>query len=107
MSASGEPGIRQQGKVAAWGTRAQEEGTADTQVPVGHVSPEDTWVFPKRTDTSVWSESSCYFKATHKSIDFLTDSSTPGNGSRPLSGGLSRPPVQMSPQMLPSAFLNI
>ena len=67
-----------------WGTRAQEEGTADTQVPVGHISPEDTWDSLKKTDMSIWSESPCYFQAARKSIYFLTASSTPGNGSWPL-----------------------
>ena len=45
MSVTEGAGVRQQGAVeivTPWGARVQEEGTADTQVALWHVSPENT-----------------------------------------------------------------
>ena len=45
MSENEGAGVRQQGAVEIvmpWGARVQEEGTADTQVPLWHISPENT-----------------------------------------------------------------
>ena len=45
MSENEGAGVRQQGAVEIvmpWVARVQEEGTADTQVPLWHISPENT-----------------------------------------------------------------